>query len=79
MPGKSFRSGILAIPLRAESGLEITTFANLITLTPGTLSLDVSQDRNTLYVHAIDIKDDAEKDKQAMKEAFEENIVEAFR
>jgi multicomponent Na+:H+ antiporter subunit E len=77
-PGLNFKPGILAIPLETRSGLEITTFANLITLTPGTLSIDVSQDRRTLYVHAIDIsKPDDEK--KAMKHAFEENIMEAFR
>ena len=33
---------------------QITLLANMITLTPGTLSVDVSADRKTLYVHAID-------------------------
>jgi multicomponent Na+:H+ antiporter subunit E len=77
-PGLDFKPGILAIPLETRSGPEITTFANLISLTPGTLSIDVSQDRRTLYVHAMDISD-PEAEKQAMKKAFEENIMEAFR
>ena len=47
------RPGILAIPLEAETDLEITALANMISLTPGTLSLDVSSDRKVLYVHAM--------------------------
>lgn len=76
-PGLEFRSGILAIPLACKSDLEIMIFANLITLTPGTLSIDVSDDRSTLYVHAIHT-DDPAADKQAMKDAFEANIREAL-
>lgn len=76
-PGREFHSGILAIPLACKSDLEIMVFANLITLTPGTLSIDVSDDRTTLYVHAIHT-DDPAADKQAMKDAFEVNIREAL-
>ncbi len=47
--------GIVAIPMEAETDEEITILANLVSLTPGTLSLDVSPDRRTLYVHAMDL------------------------
>ncbi len=40
---------ILAMPLKADSDLEILLVTNLISLAPGTLSLDVSPDRSTLY------------------------------
>ncbi|WP_206607747.1 Na+/H+ antiporter subunit E [Ferruginivarius sediminum] len=76
-PGLNFRSGIIAIPLDARNDFEITLFANLISLTPGTLSIDVSADRRTLYVHAM-ATEDPEADKKSMKEAFEENIAEAL-
>jgi multicomponent Na+:H+ antiporter subunit E len=49
--------GVVAIPIRAKTDLEITLLANLISMTPGTLSLDVSEDRKTLYVHAMYVKD----------------------
>jgi len=48
---------ILAMPLKAESDLEVLLVTNLISLTPGTLSLDVSPDRKTLYVHAMFAED----------------------
>lgn len=44
---------ILEVPLDVESDLEILLVTNLISLTPGTLSLDVSPDRKVLYVHAM--------------------------
>lgn len=77
-PQLRFRSGILAIPLDdADTDFEITMFANLISLTPGTLSLDVSDDRRSLYVHAMDASD-PESAKADMKRAFEHNIAEAM-
>lgn len=54
------RPGILAIPLEARTNLEITLLANLISLTPGTLSLDVSSDRRVIYVHAMYLEEPAE-------------------
>lgn len=49
------RPAIVAYPLTVTTDAQITLLANLITLTPGTLSIDVSADRKTLYIHAIDI------------------------
>ncbi|MFQ5895118.1 MAG: Na+/H+ antiporter subunit E [Nitrospinota bacterium] len=56
-PRLSLRPGIVAFPTRARSDVGITTLANSITLTPGTMSVDVSEDRSTIFVHTIDIED----------------------
>lgn len=72
------RPGILAIPLDARTDAEITLFANLITLTPGTLSLDVSPDRRTLYIHAMYI-DDVALFRRRLKEQLERRVLELFR
>lgn len=48
--------GVIALPLDAQTDVEITLLANLISLTPGTLSLDISRDRRVLYIHAMDIE-----------------------
>jgi len=72
------RPGILAYPLTVDRDIEITLLANLITLTPGTLSVDVSDDRRTLYVHAIDCADPAQV-RRDIAEGFERRILEAFR
>ncbi len=72
------KPGIVKIPLTAQSDLEITLLANLITLTPGTLSLDVSDDKKVLYVHAMYVKD-----KEAfiadIKNGFEKRLLEILR
>ena len=49
----ALQPAIVAFPLSVTSNAEITLLANLITLTPGTLSVDVSEDRRFLYVHAL--------------------------
>jgi len=71
------RPGIIAVPLDARSDVQIVTFANLVTLTPGTLSLDVSADRRLLYVHAMFIGDLA-GDRAGMKRDFESRVMEAL-
>ncbi|MEX0859358.1 MAG: Na+/H+ antiporter subunit E [Cucumibacter sp.] len=74
---KQLNPGIIAFPLKVKSDVEITLLANMITLTPGTLSVDVSEDRKTLFVHAI-----AVPSKQALirsiADGFERRIIEAF-
>jgi multicomponent Na+:H+ antiporter subunit E len=52
-PTHHMRPGVIAMPLEAKTDGEITMVANLISLTPGTLSLDVSDDRKVLYIHAM--------------------------
>ncbi|ODT47422.1 Na+/H+ antiporter subunit E [Devosia sp. 63-57] len=63
------RPAIVAVPLSVTSDAEITLLANLITLTPGTLSIDVSPDRKHLYVHALTMDD---------REALIADIVNGF-
>jgi multicomponent Na+:H+ antiporter subunit E len=52
--------------------------SNLITLTPGTLVVDVSPDNKILYIHAIDI-DDAKETIDSIKNTFEKAIMEVSR
>lgn len=77
-PRLDLKPGILAFPLTVDRDFEITLLANLITLTPGTLSVDVSEDRKTLYVHAVDCSD-PEATRRDIAEGFERKIMEAFR
>jgi multicomponent Na+:H+ antiporter subunit E len=72
------RPGIVAIPLDVTTDAEITLLANLITLTPGTLSMDVSDDRSTLYVHAM-FADDPQALRDGIKQQFERLVMEALR
>ena len=76
-PKHHMQPAIVAIPLAAQSDLEITILANVITLTPGTLSLDVSPDRKTLYVHTMYV-DDVDAFRRDIKERFEKRVIEVF-
>jgi multicomponent Na+:H+ antiporter subunit E len=77
-PAGRLRPAIVAVPLALDRDAEIALLANLITLTPGTLSLDVSPDRRTLYVHAMAVTspDDLRRE---IRDGFERRILEAFR
>jgi multicomponent Na+:H+ antiporter subunit E len=77
-PKDHMKPGIIAVPLDAETDMEITLLANLITLTPGSLSLDVSKDKKVLYVHALYI-DDADKFRQEIKNGIERRLLEVLR
>jgi multicomponent Na+:H+ antiporter subunit E len=72
------KPGIIGVPLDAETELEITLLANFITLTPGTLSLDVSDDKKTLYIHAMYVED---KDDfiESIKNGFERRLLDILR
>lgn len=77
-PRMDIKPGIIAYPLKVDRDFEITMLANLITLTPGTLSVDVSDDRRILYVHAIDASD-PDATRRDIADGFERKIMEAFR
>ncbi|TCD14091.1 Na+/H+ antiporter subunit E [Oricola cellulosilytica] len=77
-PDMNLKPGIFAYPLKVDRDFEITLLANLITLTPGTLSVDVSDDRRYLYVHALDCSDPGQT-REDIADGFERKILEAFR
>ncbi len=54
-PKMPIRPGIIAFATRHRSPLGTTLLANSITLTPGTLTMDVAPDGRTLYIHTLDI------------------------
>jgi multicomponent Na+:H+ antiporter subunit E len=49
------RPGIVACPIRELTDVELVILSNLISFTPGTLTLEISDDRTTVYVHALHI------------------------
>ena len=77
-PRLRMQPGVVAIPLDARTDAEITLLANLITLTPGSVSLDVSSDRRFLYLHAMYI-DDVEEFRQSIKDTLERRVLEVLR
>lgn len=77
-PRHRMRAGVIAIPLSVHSDAEITLLASLISLTPGTLSLDLSSDRKNLFVHAMYIAD-VEQFRSKIKSGLERRVLQAFR
>ena len=72
-PSRVTHSGIVAIPLDVKSDAGIVLLANMITLTPGTTSLHVSDDRKTLYAHVMNLNDDTVTQ---IKQGFERKVLE---
>jgi len=79
-PTHYMKPGVIAVELDAETDAEITLLANLITLTPGTLSLDLSSDRKVLFVHTMYIDDnDIKHTVSTIKEGLERRVLEVLR
>lgn len=74
---RAVQPAIVAFPLTVKSDAEITLLANMITLTPGTLSVDVSGDKSVLYVHAL-YMDDREAMISDIAKGFEKKVSEVF-
>lgn len=74
-PYYNMKPGIIALPIDVKSDFEISLLANMISLTPGTFSIDVSTDRKILYVHAMYVSN-KEKFIQDIKQGFEKRILE---
>mgnify|MGYP005850516963 CR=1 FL=1 len=74
-PRLNVRPAVVAVPLDVRSNGAITLLANLITLTPGTLYLDVSADRRVMYIHTIYV-DDLDEFRRHIKHGFERRVKE---
>lgn len=77
-PRLTITPGIFALETKLTKDWEITTLANLITLTPGTLVVNISADNKTLYIHAMDLADKQEAIDN-IKNTFEKAIMEVSR
>jgi multicomponent Na+:H+ antiporter subunit E len=73
------RPRFVTVPLRVTTDAEITLVANFISLTPGTLSVDVSPDRRTLLVHDIFAGDSSEGARASVRDGIEARVLRAAR
>jgi multicomponent Na+:H+ antiporter subunit E len=76
-PKHSMTPRIIAIPLDAKTDAEITLLANLISLTPGSLSLDVSDDKKVIYAHVM-YAEDADAARREIKDGLECWVLKLF-
>ncbi|HRE46679.1 MAG TPA: Na+/H+ antiporter subunit E [Aggregatilineales bacterium] len=75
---RTMKPGIIALPLDAETDLEIVLLNSLLSMTPGTLGVDISPDRRVLYVHCINVPDPAHM-KQSIKDGLERRLLQTLR
>lgn len=72
-PALRIEPAVVAIPLDVTSDGEILLLSMLINITPGSVTIDLSDDRRTLYVHLMHIKS-AEQSRREIKDGFERRV-----
>ena len=73
-PRYHMKPGIVALPLDATRDSEILLLSMLINTTPGSVALDISPDRKTLYVHVMYINT-PEAAREEIKNGFERRVL----
>jgi len=68
---------VIAIPLDRKHDVAVTLLGNVMSLTPGTLTLDVAEDRGMLFIHAMH-SPDREETLQQIKDGFERIVFSLF-
>ena len=76
-PGYQMTPGIVAVPLDTTRDSEILLLAMLINLTPGSVALDVSDDRRVMYVHVMYMTS-PETARAEIKDGFERRVLQLF-
>ena len=71
--GDRIEPAVVAIPLDVTSDGEILLLSMLINITPGSVTIDLSEDRRTLYVHVMHMKT-AEETRREIKDGFERRV-----
>lgn len=72
------KPGIVAFPLDCKTDFEITMLSNVIALTPGTMAVDLSDDRSIIYIHVLYLNDKDEFIRD-FKNNTERKLLEAIR
>jgi multicomponent Na+:H+ antiporter subunit E len=73
-PSFHMKPGIIAVPLDATQDSQILLLSMLINTTPGSVALDVSPDRKTLYVHVM-YMDTPDAAREEIKQGFERRVL----
>lgn len=76
-PVARLRPAFVEVPMLLEDDLALTMLASIVSLTPGTVSADLSEDRKTLLVHGLDVADEAALVAE-IKQRYEAPLLEVF-
>jgi len=74
-PTLKIKPGFISVPMTVRGDFEVTSYANSITLTPGTISVHIPDDRHAIVIHAIDIGDNPDDVRQSCTNALEKPIL----
>lgn len=78
-PALPINPGIVKVKTKLKSDTALTLLANSITLTPGTMTVDIDKDKGVLYIHCIDVQEkDVKKATEAIVEKFEHTLAKIF-
>ncbi|MEX0777640.1 MAG: Na+/H+ antiporter subunit E [Phycisphaeraceae bacterium] len=78
-PTLKIRPGFLSVPMEARTDFEITSLANSITLTPGTITVHIEPKEKLIIIHTIDIGADPEVIRADIRNTLEANILKWTR
>jgi multicomponent K+:H+ antiporter subunit E len=77
-PMHRIKPGLIAVPLDLVDILPITVLVSTVTMTPGTVSADVSKDKKWLYVHVLDMPENEQEVIDLIKQRYESRVKEIF-
>jgi multicomponent Na+:H+ antiporter subunit E len=73
-PYRTIRPGIVALPLSTRTSIQQTLLVNAMTLTPGSMSVELSADGKVLFVHMMDMNS-AEEVRRNFKNGLEARLL----
>ncbi|MFT6153232.1 MAG: multicomponent K+:H+ antiporter subunit E [Bermanella sp.] len=76
-PSKKLSPGFVAVPIQIQHELPITILASTVSLTPGTVSAEISEDKQWMYVHVLKLTDKDELIAE-IKKRYEQPLMEIF-
>lgn len=77
-PSHHMKPGIIHLPVENLTDRQLLMMANLVTMTPGTLCLQVSDEADMLYIHAMYIDESADALRKSLKQDYERRIRNVF-
>ncbi len=76
-PNNKLKPGFIAMPLDMEEPFPLAVLASTISLTPGTVSADFSDDMKVLYIHVLNLENEQELIAE-LKKRYEAPLKEIF-
>ncbi|CAE6907804.1 Na(+) H(+) antiporter subunit E [Ectopseudomonas oleovorans] len=76
-PASRMRPAFVEVPLKLDDELALTMLASIVSLTPGTVSADLSDDKRTLLIHSLNVDDEAAL-VRSIQTRYEAPLLEVF-